>query len=209
MSTRRHSEDTIAYYERNARAFVRGSLNVRMEPLYGPFLGLLPQGGHILDAGCGSGRDAREFKRRGYRVTAIDASPTLARLAAEIIGQTVEVVPFEELPYEDAFDGIWACASLLHVARTDMDDVLTRLARALRLGGVCYASFKWGESERHDDGRLFKDYTEESFATLLHQHPCLEVLRAWRTEDLRPGKSGQRWLNVLLRKGRAGQRASS
>jgi SAM-dependent methyltransferase len=195
----RPSDETLAYYARNAQAFVADTVNVRMESLYRPLLDLLPPGGHILDAGCGSGRDAREFKRRGYRVTAIDASPEVARLAAEVIGQPVEVLRFQEMDNAAAFDGVWASAALVHVPRGEIDDVLVRLGRSLRPGGVLYVSFKVGEAEGSRNGRWFNDYTEESLAELLGRHPLLETLRLWRTEDLREGREGQLWLNALAR----------
>ena len=200
MSTNRRSDETVAYYERLAPAFVEDTLNVHMEPLYGPFLRLIPEGGDILDAGCGSGRDAREFKRRGYKVTAIDASPAIARLAGEIIGQTVEVVRFEEMTYKEAFDAVWACASLLHVPAFSVDEVFGRLARAVRTGGVLYVSFKFGEGQEVKDGRLFCHHTEESLREVLRRHPCLELLRTWKTQDGRPERTGESWLNALLRK---------
>jgi SAM-dependent methyltransferase len=200
MSSNRPSDPTGAFYSRNAHAYVQETLGVDMGPLYEPFLALVPAGSHILDAGCGSGRDAREFKRRGYRVTATDASAELARLASEIIGQPVHVLRFEEMTYDEEFDGIWACASLLHVARTSIDDVLARLTQALRSPGILYASFKAGEAEQVRDGRLFNDYSEGSLAELFRRQPGLEVERIWRTEDLRPSARGQSWLNVLARK---------
>jgi SAM-dependent methyltransferase len=202
MSPNQPSDTTVAYYDRNARAFVDATLGLCMEPLYQPFLDLVPAGGHILDAGCGSGRDAREFLRRGYRVTAIDASQQMARLAAAVIGKPVEVLRIEDLAVEEEFDGIWACASLIHVPRRDIDNVLCRLGRTLRPGGVLYMSLKWGEGQRVEEGRLFNDYTENGFRPLLAGHALLSLLRAWRTDDVRPAKQGDTWLNVLARRTR-------
>jgi SAM-dependent methyltransferase len=203
MNTNQPSDGTLAYYDRNAREFVEETVGLPMGPLYGPFLALVPAGGHILDAGCGSGRDAREFKRRGYRVTAIEGSRELARLAAEVIGQPVEVLRFQDLDYGERFDGIWACASLLHVLRAQMDQVFEKFIRSLRPGGVWYLSFKLGEAEEVRGGRLFNDYTEQSLGGLVSRHPALRAVRVWRTEDIRPGRSGEYWLNALLQK--AGQ----
>jgi ubiquinone/menaquinone biosynthesis C-methylase UbiE len=63
-----------------------------MDALYEPFLSRVRPGGHVLDAGCGSGRDALAFLRRGYHVTAIDASPAMAGLASSVIGLPVRVL---------------------------------------------------------------------------------------------------------------------
>jgi SAM-dependent methyltransferase len=190
------SDPTVAYYDRNAEAYCEGTLGVRMGALYEPFLALVPAGGHILDAGCGSGRDAREFLRRGYAVTAIDASAGLARVAVA----PVTVLRFEGMDWEGRFDGVWACASLLHVRRAEIDGVLGRFTKALRPAGVWYMSFKLGEAEEVREGRLFSDYTERSLRELVGRHPLLEFVRVWVTDDVRPGQSGQRWLNALVRK---------
>jgi SAM-dependent methyltransferase len=117
MSTNPPSDQTVAYYDAHAVRYARYTLPACMGTLYDQFLALVPPGGHILDAGSGSGRASLEFKRRGYKVTAVDASRELARLASEVIGQAVGVLRFQELTFEEAFDGIWACASLLHVSR--------------------------------------------------------------------------------------------
>lgn len=64
--------DTVAYYERNAREFFDSTVSVDMSPQYRAFLARLDPGAHILDAGCGSGRDAKAFADRGFAVTAFD-----------------------------------------------------------------------------------------------------------------------------------------
>ena len=97
-----------------------------MSPLYGAFLSKLPAGATILDAGCGSGRDARAFRDRGYRVTAFDASPALAALATAHCGFEVQVRSFADVREVDAYDGIWACASLVHVSLAQMPDKIGR-----------------------------------------------------------------------------------
>lgn len=73
---------SVAYYNKNAQQFLDETLHVDMSALYDAFLPLLSENAHILDAGCGSGRDSREFLARNYRVTAFDASEKLASLAS-------------------------------------------------------------------------------------------------------------------------------
>jgi SAM-dependent methyltransferase len=191
-------DDTTAYYRANAAAFFADTLAVDMAPVYARFLPHLPVGGRILDAGCGSGRDTRAFLDRGYTVTAFDASAELAALAAAHVGQPVQVLRFQDLEWTHAFDGIWACASLLHVPATELPEVLRRLTRALRPGGVLYASFKYGSGEREHHGRRFTDLDEAGLATLLTQVQGLTELETWTTGDRRPGRESERWLNALL-----------
>jgi 2-polyprenyl-3-methyl-5-hydroxy-6-metoxy-1,4-benzoquinol methylase len=194
------SDLTVAYYDAHAREYARDTVNVDMAPVYKPFLTLVPCGGHILDVGCGSGRDTLAFLRRGFRVTAIDPSVEMARLASEQTREAVAVLRVQDLNYENEFDGVWACASLLHVPGREMDDVLGRLTGALHPGGICYMSFKQGESEEFRHGRLFKDYTEPGLWQLVQRHPQLTLLRVWLTEDMRPEQSGRKWVNGLMRK---------
>jgi len=171
-----------------------------MGPIHEPFLALVPAGGHILDAGCGPGRDLRAFLKRGYRVTAFDASAEMAQLASAYAGVGVAVGALQDLAFENAFDGIWACASLLHLPRAEMGDVVRRFTRALRPCGVWYLSFKRGEAEEIRGGRFYSDYTVERLAELLARHHDLVVVRSWQTSDMRAGREGEVWVNALVRK---------
>lgn len=191
-------DTTTRYYTENAQAFFADTVAVSMDSLYARFLPHIPPGGYILDAGCGSGRDTLAFLQKGYHVTAFDASSTLAALAERHTGQPVQVLRFQDLAWRREFDGIWACASLLHVPAADLPEALGRLALALRLGGVLYASFKYGRGEREHGGRRFTDIDEAGLRALLAQVPGLTELETWVTEDLRPGRAAERWLNTLL-----------
>jgi SAM-dependent methyltransferase len=188
------------YYQQHADTFFDDTVEVDMTPLYGPFLPLLAEGAAILDAGCGSGRDSLAFAKLGYSVTAFDASPALVALAEQHSGQPVHCLRFQDMTWRDAFDGIWACASLLHVPTVDLPDVMGRLRAALKPGGILYASFKYGSGERAHHGRRFTDLDEPGLAALLEQVPGLEPVETWTTSDRRPGRESERWLNSLLRR---------
>ena len=144
-----HSEtQTIRYYDDNGDEYVRGTVGVEMESVYGPFLELLPKEGRILDAGCGSGRDTKAFVEREFQVTAIDASEQMVAATTRLTGTPACQLLLQEIEYQNEFDGVWACASLLHVPRKEIDDVLERIILALRPEGICYLSFKEGDGER-------------------------------------------------------------
>ena len=197
-----HSEDsTHRYYEDKAEEYLARTSQLDMESLYKPFLELIPAGGTILDAGCGPGRDVLAFLKQGFRVTAFDASAKMVELTSKQTGVVAFQMRFQELNYEQEFDGIWACASLLHVPFCELEDVLTRFRRALKTGGICFMSFKQGNGERFEDGRRFIDFTEATLQQKLADISGLSILRTWGTED-QAGRSGVQWVNALIRSDR-------
>ena len=191
---------TRRYYDAHAEPYVESTAGLDLAELYQPFLACIAPGGHILDAGCGSGRDALAFRNRGYQVSAFDASPRMVQLASERLGQEVQLATFQTLAYEEAFDGIWACASLLHVPRAEMADVLSRLQRALRPCGVLYASFKSGTDEGWEGERFFSRYTEDQLRSTMAEAGGLAIERVWRTSDIRPCRDTEQWINLLARR---------
>lgn len=186
-----------AYYEKHAEQFFQETVGVDMGPLYERFLAYVPVGAVILDAGCGSGRDALGFKKRGYPVHAFDASEALALKASELLDQPVARQSFEQFDEAARYGGIWACASLLHLPEKILPEAFERLWNALLPGGVLYCSFKFGDGERVKDGRHFTDANKDRVQQWTqHLHDC-ETKQFWMTEDQRPGRA-QRWLNILL-----------
>lgn len=191
---------TLDYYQKNAQTFFDNTVGVNISSLYDTFTPYLPQGGYVLDAGCGSGRDALAFRLMGYQVDAFDASEGLAKLASQYSGVAVEPMTFADVNAVQKYDGIWCCASLLHVPYAELPDVMARLARALKPGGIWYASFKYGEGEREKEGRRFSDMNESRLAEFLNILPDVEPVAVWTTPDVRADR-GETWLNALLRKG--------
>src|SRR5579871_978792 len=100
-SSRGHSEDsrTADFYRKHAREYFDSTARLSLEPLYQPFIRRLPQRANVLDAGCGSGRDTKAFKEKGFRVECIDASPELARMATHLTGQTCRVMSFQNITF--------------------------------------------------------------------------------------------------------------
>ena len=194
---RHFDKSTIRYYDEHADDYIRSTVGVDMQSLYKPFLKRIPEGGQLLDAGSGSGRDSKSFLDRGYSVESIDASQKMVDATTELTGQAALRTAFQEISYVDEFDGIWACASLLHLPLADLPDVFRRFAEALRTSGVFFASFKEGNGERHQEGRLFSDMNESSIGKLIAEIDDLEIVELWHTDDLRPDRS-EKWLNVLL-----------
>jgi SAM-dependent methyltransferase len=185
------------YYQQNAQRFFDETVDVDMSAVYQPFLALLKPGARILDAGCGSGRDAKAFSERGYAVDAFDASAELAERAERLIGRPVEVMRFQELTAVEQYDGIWCCASLLHVPEKELPEVMALLANALKPGGVWYVSFKYGTGERVKDGRRFTDMNEDRLREVVSTLPIAR-LETWISSDMRNQQSHQQWLNCVI-----------
>lgn len=191
--------DTLGYYDNNAEAFVESTFTVSMDELYDRFLPYLPKGGHILDAGCGSGRDALYFHERGYQVSAFDGSPRIVELASRKTGLPVEHRTLSDINEVGVYDGVWACASLLHLSEAEVPAHIGQLWRALRPGGALYMSFKAGAGERARNGRHFTDADEVLAEKWASELLDLVECHIWRTNDQRPERQEQ-WLNILITK---------
>lgn len=189
----------VDYYNQNSEQFVQTTLNVNMESLYQAFLVLLPNGGHILDLGCGSGRDTLAFRNKGYQVEALDYSEALVEKATALTGIPVRYQSFYDLNDHGIYDGIWACASLLHCERDRLTDVMQSILNALKVNGILYMSFKYGDKDRETDGRKFTDLNEEQAEELLNQFHQIELIKYWITIDQRPDRE-EKWLNILIKK---------
>ena len=187
------------YYNINSDAFFQQTYDVDMQSLYQSFLRYLPKDAYILDLGCGSGRDTLAFKNKGYQVDAIDYSLELVKKATELTGVPIRYQSFYTLDDQNKYDGIWACASLLHCMREKLPEVLERILEALKSNGICYMSFKYGNTDREKEGRSFTDLNEQQAHNLLKQIDQALLLQQWITVDKRPERT-EEWLNILIRK---------
>ena len=190
------NEETIQYYNRHAEEFCAGTFSADMSRNRDRFLAYLHQGSVILDAGCRSGRDTLAFLSAGYQVEAFDASEEMCRIASQKTGIPVRKQRFEKLDGQELYDGIWACASLLHVAAADLPGVLVRLYRLLKKQGIMYVSFKLGDGERQKDGRYFNDMREEILCRLLCD-AGFTVKETFITQDVRENRQDEAWVNVI------------
>ncbi|MBU5480018.1 class I SAM-dependent methyltransferase [Blautia sp. MSJ-19] len=194
------SDKTLQYYNANAESFATNTFAVDFSQIQQEFLNTLSPGVHILDFGCGSGRDTKYFLEQGYKVDAIDGSSELCKLASAHTGIKVRQMLFQELHVKEKYDGIWACASILHVAKNELPDILQRMYNALKPDGTIYASFKYGDFEGERSGRYFSDFTEESFCNLVKDIHGLVIEKMWITGDVRDGREEEKWLNIILRR---------
>ena len=191
---------TIEYYNENVSKFVNDTQDVVFCATQDLFLSYLNEGDSILDFGCGSGRDTKYFLSKGYKVDATDGSEEICKVASDYIGINVKCLLFNKLDEIDKYDGIWACASILHLDRDDLIDVFHRIARALKDNGILYTSFKYSEFEGMRNGRYFTDFTLESFNEFQTNIPEFIIEKKWITRDVRAGREDEKWLNLIMRK---------
>ena len=192
--------DSAAWYDQHTDHYIAHTEHVDMSDIHARFLAHVPSGGRILDAGCGSGRDSRAMLASGFDVTPMDASIEMVRHASAALGRPALHLRHEDVAFDAAFEGIWSNASLLHVPQADLPAVLGNYRDALVPGGVIFASFKHGSGEFHRDERIFSNQTEDSFRQLIEEVPGLDVLEMWISNDRRPGREHEEWLNALCRR---------
>ena len=194
------TDKTLNYYNENAQSFVAGTVSVKFTEVQDKFLEKLNPDAYILDFGCGAGRDTKYFLSRGYQVDAVDGSEQLCRIASEYTGIKVRQKLFQELDEKEKYDGIWACASILHLPKKQLREVLENMYAALKSEGWIYTSFKYGEFEGERNGRYFTDFTTDTFKDFIHDMHGLKIEEQWITGDVRPGRGEEKWLNLLLQK---------
>jgi SAM-dependent methyltransferase len=191
---------TLDFYNNNANSFVANTQDVNFNQTQDKFADKMMTGARILDFGCGSGRDTKYFLERGFCVDAVDGSEKICELASAFTGITVKKMLFQELDAIDLYDGIWACSSILHLPKPELKDVFWKMCNALKSQGIIYTSFKYGDFEGIRNDRYFTNFTEETFYDFLKDIPGIELEDLWITNDVRPDRGDEKWLNLILRK---------
>lgn len=194
------NNDSISYYDKHRDQFIESTLLADMSFHYEKFLSYIQPGSRILDAGCGTGRDAKSFISRGFEISAFDGSKEMAMFASTYTGLKVEHEDFLTYTSNEMFDGIWACASLLHVNYKMQLEVLKKYHGFLRELGVFYMSFKYGDRMFVKEERQFYCHDEESMKELVLSSKGYCILEMYVTSDVREERKGDKWLSVILQK---------
>jgi SAM-dependent methyltransferase len=198
----RDVNSTIGYYDLNAMDYAAKTVSADLSHLCNEFLAFVPFGGRILDAGCGSGRDTRYFIEHGYPVISFDASEGMVKKCREYPHAYCLQMSFQEVAFDECFDGIWACASLLHLPFEDSKLAVEKLVTALRPGGVIFVSVRKQVNAKESetiDGRFFEYYTEAKLTALMSFDYRLEPPRVWETKSNLKDDSGL-WVNAIARR---------
>jgi 2-polyprenyl-3-methyl-5-hydroxy-6-metoxy-1,4-benzoquinol methylase len=192
-------EELMRYYEVNAEEYIRSTKDLDMTALYDQFLPHVPAGGLILDAGCGSGRDAKLFAELGYRVEAIDVSHKMVEAASQHPGVTASVQRIEDVRAIYKYDGIWACASLVHMHHVEIGYVLQNLIKGLKPHGALFVSFKRGVGRVFESGRAYTLFEEATLRELLGEVAGAKLESLRLSDDLR-GAEFRGWVNAAVRR---------
>ena len=190
---------TLDYYNKNAQHYFETTVGAPMKQQYDLFLKYF-KGGRLLDLGCGSGRDSKFFKDLGFDVTAVDGSEEMCKLAREYTGLDVKCLNFIDLREIGYYDGIWACASLLHVDRRFLLDVLKKTRDALKQSGYMYAALKNGEGEEvTPEGRYFNYVTYDKFEELTNL-AGLQIVDFYSGKSVSNPNETRYWNNFMFKK---------
>ena len=194
-------EQTIAFYEGHPEDYFSATVSSDLSGVYRRFLTYIPRGGFILDAGCGVGRDSSYFVSQGYDVTAFDPSPAMAVRCRDYAGVPVSIDSFSSFKSNRTFDGIWACASLLHMPADELPVTLKRLVSFLKPEGIIFASFRYGQgSHRDTDGRFFTDMDETQAKCVVSDVKDLELVELWCSTARNAAGTTLKWLNLIARR---------
>jgi SAM-dependent methyltransferase len=193
--------ETIASYNATAHRYALRFGGVDMGQYLERFVSMLPSGrATVLDAGCGTGRDYRWFAARGIDVLGIDLSGGLLEQAREVCRGRFVQGDLRDLPLEkDSVDGVWACASLVHLPMIEVSKAFAQFGAVLRPGGALFVSVRHGEGgEWRPDGDGGRRYfhlhrPQELGEELARRGFTLESLAVER------GVVAGQWLNVYAR----------
>ena len=187
---------TIEYYNNNAEEYYGRSAGADLGDAISRFAWYLPDGARIIDIGCGSGRDTAAFIDMGYDAVGLDASVEMARVAREMFGIEVIVADMASWVADEPYDGVWCCASLLHLGDSEVERFFGNLRGNVADGGVVFVSVKTGiETGIDENGRFMRNFDEDEIHGLLDD-AGFEVKEVWKTED-GLGRDHVVWLNVI------------
>jgi SAM-dependent methyltransferase len=148
---------TLQYYS-DVRPTYKGSGIGGISRYLNDFVARLLPGCRILELGCGGGLDAEALIQAGFDVDPTDGVASIAQQAEQRLCLPVRVMRFDQLASDQEYDAIWANASLIHVPMESLGDVLTRVHRALRPGGLHGATYKCGGHQGRDRHGRYYNY---------------------------------------------------
>lgn len=198
---------TVQSYEKTAEQYAQKTKDLHPKAISDIFASRLSTGAHVLDLGCGSGRDAQVFVERGFRVTGVDLSKNLIALAQAVV-PTADflIMDMTKLDFPpDHFYGVWANASLLHLPKQEVPSVLRRLKHVMKPNGILHIALKKGEGEslitdsRYGGVQKYLAlYSEDEIAQYLDEAGFLDIeFLTLETEQQNRSYATHQWFYVL------------
>lgn len=186
--------------------------------IYDEFEKYLPDGGNILDLGCGTGRTYAHFSKKGYQYVGLDFSEKMKEKAFELHGKfpyiVDDIMNVKEYFGSESFDAIFAVYSLFHLPKEDFEQTIANIHDLLKVGGVVLLSYQRGEGEKFvdepylkDEGReiLYMNYMEKLYVNQLLEKTGFEkVFEAEKHEEGSGviGDGGNDAVYLIARKGK-------
>lgn len=188
------------YYDHHSQAYYQRTVDLDPAPYLDPFIGRLPTGARILDIGCGSGRDMKWLKSKGFQVTGLERSPELAALARQNAGCPVIEADFNSFDFASLhMDALLIAGALVHLPHHRFRRSFQRFLPAIGDFGRIYLSLKKGIGHQDaPDGRRFFLWQDHHLRPLLISTGCRvldlqESVSILGTEEI--------WLGYLIAPG--------
>lgn len=190
--------NNIYFYDKNYKSYIENTYSLDLSTHYKTFETIIPKKSHILDLGCGSGRDSKYFSDKGFRVTSLDGSIEMVKFCNTILTNRVIHSTFEDFRTEEKFDGIWACASLLHVKRDNLKQIVQKYIEMLNSSGIFFISFKLYEEDFQFKQRSFTCFTLKSLKTFISTLDNVSTILMRESDSVQA--SSMKWVSVILKK---------
>jgi ubiquinone/menaquinone biosynthesis C-methylase UbiE len=156
------------------------------------FIQRIGQNSHILEVGCGTGRDMAWFESQGVTVTGVDLSISMLQYARKYVQGNLFSMNMCNLALPSSyFDGAWCCASLLHLPKIHAALALQEIHRALKRDGMLILSIQEGNGEEWEESylpgvkRFFARYQSEEMKNILHKNGFIVTKTISSHENLR------------------------
>ncbi|MBA2880205.1 SAM-dependent methyltransferase [Desulfosalsimonas propionicica] len=189
------------YYTTHCREYHEKTFHIDPSPFLLPFAENLQPGAHVLDIGCGSGRDLLWLTKKGLQATGFESSNGLAALARQNSGCKVIIGDFETYDFSTLqADALLLSGALVHLPQNRLEPVFKNILQSLRARteATVYLSLKQGQGSFTDQqNRTFYLWQDKDIRQVF-KNTGLKAIHFSRTPSLLG--TGEAWLGYVLKK---------